>query len=275
MLTYNKWPYRRWFLTLLTSFIWLGITGACTVREGKEKERGQMVTRRNQYNTGRLTARPRMNQAKEAAAIGLQPLQLDNKRDGFIYVPKNYRSNEPAALAVMLHGAGGQAEHGLSLLRQYADDQNLILIAPVSRAVTWDIIANNAFGPDVIYLDQALNFVFERYNIDAGRIALGGFSDGASYALCLGLTNGDLFTHIISFSPGFAYTLEQVGKPAVYVSHGTRDQVLPIGPCSRRVVPQLQRQGILVNYLEFEGAHEIPIHISKSAIAWFFAKQTR
>jgi len=88
MLTYNKWPYRPWFLILLTSFNCLGITSACTVKEGREKERGPMVTRRNQYNTGRLTARPRMNQAKEAAAIGLQPLRLDNKRDGFIYVPK-------------------------------------------------------------------------------------------------------------------------------------------------------------------------------------------
>lgn len=30
-----------------------------------------------------------------------------------------------------------------------------------------------------------------------------GFSDGASYALSLGLPNGNLFSHIVAFSPGF------------------------------------------------------------------------
>jgi phospholipase/carboxylesterase len=34
-------------------------------------------------------------------------------------------------------------------------------------------------------------------------VALGGFSDGASYALSLDLTNGDLFASLIAFSPGF------------------------------------------------------------------------
>jgi len=51
-------------------------------------------------------------------------------------------------------------------------------------------------------------------------VAIQGFSDGASYALSLGLTNGDLFTHVIAFSPGFAAPAEQRGRPRIYVSHG-------------------------------------------------------
>jgi phospholipase/carboxylesterase len=228
-----------------------------------------MVTRRNQYHTGRLTARPSNSTAKDGFAAGLQPLHLDGKRDGFVYVPKAYHPARPAALAVMLHGAGGQAEQGLSLLRQYADDHHILLLAPASRAATWDIIVNSSFDMDVIFMDQALDLVFERYTIDPAHMAIGGFSDGASYALCLGLTNGDLFTHILAFSPGFAYTLEQKGKPAVFISHGLHDQVLPINPCSRRIVPQLQHQGLAVNYHEFDGAHEIPAVISKSGVQWF------
>jgi predicted esterase len=172
----------------------------------------------------------------------------------------------------MLHGAGGQAEHGLALLRKFADDNNLILLAPASRAPTWDIIAGNAFGPDVIFIDQALKQAFEHYAVDPAKIAIGGFSDGASYALCLGLTNGDLFTHIIAFSPGFAHTLEKKGKPAVFISHGMNDRVLPIDPCSRRIVPQLKRQGLEVLYQEFKGGHEIPSQISNTAIEWFKRK---
>jgi predicted esterase len=202
----------------------------------------------------------------------VQPLQLATTRDGLLYVPKNYTPGRPAALAVMLHGAGGNAEHGLSLLRKYADEHSIILLAPASRLGSWDVIARNAFGKDVVLIDQALDLVFSRYAVDPARIAVGGFSDGASYALCLGLTNGDLFTHVIAFSPGFVYTEQEQGKPAVFVSHGTRDRVLPIDPCSRRLVPRLQRKGLSVNYQEFDGEHQIPDRISADAVAWFFGK---
>lgn len=60
----------------------------------------------------------------------------------------------------------------------------------------------SGFGPDVLYLNKALHHVFNRYSIDPSRLAVAGFSDGASYALSLGVANGDLFSHIIAFSPG-------------------------------------------------------------------------
>jgi phospholipase/carboxylesterase len=55
-------------------------------------------------------------------------------------VPKTYIDEKPSPLAVMLHGAGGDAYHGLSLLRDVADANNLLLLAPVSRHGSWDII---------------------------------------------------------------------------------------------------------------------------------------
>ncbi len=131
---------------------------------------------------------------------------------------------------------------------------------------------NDSFGTDVQFIDQALTLVYERYAIDTSHIAIGGFSDGASYALCIGLSNGDLFTHILAFSPGFVYTIENTGKPQVFISHGTKDQVLPIDPCSRRIVPQLKKQGLQVNYQEFIGEHQIPAGISGSGMKWFMHK---
>jgi phospholipase/carboxylesterase len=58
------------------------------------------------------------------------------------------------------------------------------LLAPDSRDRTWDVILSS-FGPDVDYIDRALGSTFQRYAIDPDRIAIGGFSDGASYALPL------------------------------------------------------------------------------------------
>lgn len=97
------------------------------------------------------------------------------------------------------------------------------------------------------------------------------FPDGASYALSLGITNEDVFTHILAFSPGFLAPVAQRGTPAVFISHGTRDAVLPIDACSRKIVPRLQRAGYDVRYREFPGGHVIPPEIAREAVEGFSA----
>ncbi len=218
---------------------------------------------------GRLEARPRLTTA-EAPARGLLPLGLGGKRDGFVYVPAGYRPEQPVPLVVMLHGAGGQARHALGILQSVADAEGFILLAPDSRGPTWDVIVDS-YGPDVAFLNQALAQVFERYAVDPARVAIGGFSDGASYALSLGIANGDLFTHVLAFSPGFAAPPSQEGAPRIYVSHGKRDAVLPIDPCSRKLVPRLQSAGYDVRYHEFDGPHTVPGEIAREAVEWFTA----
>ena len=73
-----------------------------------------------------------------------------------------------------------------------------IVLAPDLRGRTWDMLLRE-YGPDVAHLDRALGIVFARYPTDPGRIAIGGFSDGASYALSLGIANGALFSDILAF----------------------------------------------------------------------------
>lgn len=220
-----------------------------------------------------ISARPRSVEFKEGETpppTGLQSLGLDPQRDSYLFVPKGHQATRPAPLMVMLHGAGGHAHHGLHPLVDLAEAGDLILLAPASRNSTWDVIMGG-YGPDVELLNQALELVFNRYSIDSSRIAIGGFSDGASYALSLGITNGDLFTHIVAFSPGFVAPAAQRDKPQIFVSHGVDDNVLPIQQCSRRIVPQLQRAGYEVIYREFDGGHAIPPDIARDALAWFTA----
>jgi phospholipase/carboxylesterase len=172
----------------------------------------------------------------------------------------------------MLHGAGGSAEHGLTPLRPLADAAGFILLAPASRQQTWDIIVGR-YGPDVAFIDAALGQTFGRYAVDPARVAVEGFSDGASYALSLGVTNGDLFSHVLAFSPGFMAPAGQRGSPRVFISHGTRDGVLPIDVCSRKIVPQLQRARYDVRYREFDGGHTVPPEIVREAVEWFGARR--
>jgi len=205
----------------------------------------------------------------QAAPAGLQPLKLGSKRDSYLYVPLQYDPARPAPLVLLLHGAGGHAHHGLALLQHLADDKHMLLVAPASAGQTWDVILHRSYGTDTALLDQALEQVFRHYAVDASHIAIGGFSDGASYALSLGLANGELFRHVIAFSPGFIAPVTPRGQPRIFISHGRHDNVLPIDPCSRRIVPQLQQAGYELAYHEFNGAHEIPGEIAQKAVDWF------
>jgi phospholipase/carboxylesterase len=214
---------------------------------------------------GRLRARPGgARQAGPAHAAGLHTIGLGGRRDGLLRVPPGEDGAAPAPLVVMLHGAGGHAAGTLRLIEDAAP--GALILAPESRGPTWDVIGG-AYGPDVAFLDAALRALFARRRVDPRRVALAGFSDGASYALSLALGNGDLFTHALAFSPGFAAPPEPVGRPRVFVSHGVSDDVLPIGPCSRRLVPRLRAAGYEVRYREFPGGHFVPPGLAAEAVA--------
>jgi len=217
---------------------------------------------------GRLQARPAPPVG--TAPPGLQPLELETQRDGQLYVPAGYQPDRPAPLVLMLHGAGGSALGALDPFLSLADATGLILLAPDSRGTTWDVI-RGGFGPDVAFIDRALTHTFERCAVDPARMAIEGFSDGATYALSLGLTNGDLFSRVVAFSPGFLAPAVRRGRPRVFVSHGLFDNVLPIDRCSRQIVPALQHAGYEVDYHEFGGPHTVPPSIAAEAAAWLAA----
>ena len=82
-------------------------------------------------------------------------------------------------------------------------------------------------------MDQALAETLQRLPVDPACLAIGGFSDGASYAVSLGLTNGDLFSHVLAFSPGFAAPARRRGRPRV-----------------------------------FDGGHAVPAAIARDAVGW-------
>ena len=93
------------------------------------------------------------------------------------------------------------------------DETGVAILAPNSRDTTWDAFTDS-FGPDVEFLNRALERVFETVAIDPARIAVGGFSDGATYAIALGLINGELFKRVAAFSPGFVMDRRR-GKAAL------------------------------------------------------------
>jgi phospholipase/carboxylesterase len=237
--------------------------------EGRGATAGEetAATPEQEPGPGRLTARP-SEDVPRTTRTGTFQLALGDGRAPLLFVPESYDPRHPAPFALTLHGANAGAPNGMKRLLPYAEDNGLILLAVASRERTWDVVLGG-FGDDVEHVDETLEEVFSRYAVDPRHLAVQGFSDGASYALSLGITNGDLFSHVIAFSAGFMAPGEPHGSPQIFTSHGTSDPILPIGSTSRRYVPQLRRAGYDVVYREFEGGHRTPQPIATEAVEWF------
>ena len=204
--------------------------------------------------------------AVDTLPTGLQEVTVGGQVAALVYVPA-MPASVPRQLVVVLHGAAGAPRHAIDLLLGQADAAGLLLLAPASHGASWDLVTGG-YGPDVDRIDRCMTVVSQRYTIDPDTAAVAGFSDGASYALSLGVANGDVFRSVIAFSPGFLAPKLRIGQPRFFISHGQSDPVLPVERCARRIVPALRQGGYEVVYQEFVGGHEVPARIVERATNW-------
>lgn len=212
---------------------------------------------------GRLEI-PATHQLDSNAASGLRRFNQKTLR-GLFYIPHSYHPNEPLPLLILLHGFARHPSDWFGSYSRRAEAGRFIIIAPESCGKTWG--SSGDYGPDVSRINGALAVVFSRYAIDPGRIIIGGGSDGASYALSLGLFNGDRIRGVIAFSPGYIIARQGRGRPSFFLSHGLQDTMLPVEG-TRSFVALLRNAGYAVVYREFNGGHEVPPAISDVAMTW-------
>jgi len=217
-----------------------------------------------QTSDGRVVFSP--HAPTERVAIGRTALGLADGRDGFLFVPHDTTDRRGLPLLILLHGATQRAAL-FERLVPAADSAGVAILAPDSRDVTWDAIRGE-FGPDVAFLQRAITIAFDRARIDRCRVVIGGFSDGASYALSLGIRNAYSFHGVVALSPGFIIPAPEPERVGVFLRHGTRDQILPIESASRRIVSVLRDAGFTVDYEEFDGPHTIRPADAHAALQW-------
>ena len=146
----------------------------------------------------------------------------------------------------MLHGAGRQDELLMKAYRDEAERRQALFLVP--RSLPHDVGPDRAGcagrqprergqrapsdRPDLDFLEYAYDLIFRRYPIDPGRIGLIGYSDGASYALSVGLSNPQLFRAVMGWAAGFVAIENDAAapgtpRPAVLLEYGTHDELFP------------------------------------------------
>jgi predicted esterase len=214
-------------------------------------------------------ARLRLSARKptRGTVTGTDVLYGQDLHRAYLRVPLSY-TGEKTPLIIALHGAGGRGDTFAAAFGSRTDALGAIVLAPDSLGLTWDFLSGGASQNDVEFINVVLDQTFARCNIDASRIAILGFSDGASYAVTLGLSNADQLTGVVGFSPGFYELSHPRGKTEFFISHGITDNVLPIDETSRKIVSDLRVRGQIVTYTEFEGGHVVPNAIADAAMTW-------
>lgn len=195
---------------------------------------------------------------------------------GVLLTPEEIRADRLYPLITVLHGAGRQDELLVKAYRDEPAGRNALFFVPRSRRPTWDLIAGGDRS-DLDFLDYAYDLIWRRYPIDPERQGLVGYSDGASYALAVGLANPGIFRAVMGWAAGFLVLDPAVPaggpRPAVLLEYGTHD---PIFPFDRVAVPMrrtLEHLGYTVEFRVDEGGRHWPSgDFQSEALDWFFSQ---
>jgi len=187
----------------------------------------------------------------------------------YVYVPVDLPG--PAPLIVLLHGAGGDARYFLDEFKRQANERRVILLSVQSDGKTWAQRKPKEGDADVANIKAAISSLTGRTTFDPARITVMGFSDGASYALSVGMAYPDLFHSIVAFSPGYAFAPRNLDtEQRIFIAHSRRDPILP-AENTREMVKDLERAGYSPEIHWFNGGHEIDPQLKKAAFDFALA----
>lgn len=187
----------------------------------------------------------------------------------YAYVPADLTG--PAPLIVLLHGAGGDARNFIDEFKRQADERRLILLSVQSNGRTWARRKPQDDEADVANIKAAISGLAARVPFEPERTTVLGFSDGASYALSVGMAYPDLFRTIVAFSPGYAFAPRELDTDQrIFIAHSRRDPILP-AENTRQMVKGLERAGFTPEVHWFNGGHEIDPQLKKAAFDFALA----
>lgn len=154
-------------------------------------------------------------------------------REYIIHVPAGYDANSPTPVVFMLHGSTGSGEekYNDSGWKELAENENILTVFPTAlvycyintfgytKTATrwWSYPPINHFCPgqnpkdDVKFLRRVVAEVKQRFNVDAKRIYMVGFSSGAQMTFRCAVEMSDLLAAVVQ--SGATHQVDTVFTP--------------------------------------------------------------
>ncbi len=209
----------------------------------------------------------------EISPVGEVPIEWGDHR-AVLLTPSAIDPQRRYPLITVLHGAGRQDEMLVKACRGEPDARNALFLVPRSIQPTWDLITGGG-RPDLDFIEFAYDLIYRRYPVDERRQAMIGYSDGASYALSIGLSNPQIFRAVMAWAAGFVayddtFVTEDDPKPDVLLEYGTHDEVFPFDQVALPMRASLVEAGHRVEFRVDEGGRHWPSgYFQREALDWF------
>lgn len=191
-------------------------------------------------------------------------------------LPKEQSSGGKAPIIVLLHGRAAEAKtifsieglldprfHIVAFQAPFASEKGAFeWFRPEEEVPTRELWEGNRFSAaEQILTEQVLGYL-AKANVDASKLFLWGFSQGAAMSLILGL-RGTLkpkgVVPMSGFLPSPVKKWEALDRHAKYLLvHGTNDEVLPPAS-SLSALRFLLEHGIRAEYHEYRGRHKMTL----------------
>lgn len=210
----------------------------------------------------------------EAPPVGFVQVEQGPAR-AVLLTPEPIDPERRYPLVTVFHGAGRQDEMLVKGLRDEPDARQAFFLIPRSLDPTWDLIS----GPsrhDLDFLEYAYDLIGRRYPIDYARQVLMGYSDGASYALSVGISNGRHFDALIGWAAGFLVVDPdrfdpEAPKPRLYLEYGSHDPLFPFEHVALPMRERLEEAGFDLTFSVDEGGRHWPSgSFHREALDWYF-----
>jgi phospholipase/carboxylesterase len=211
---------------------------------------------------------------RDGVTVGLIAVRdRSGARGGFaMYVPERYDPARAWPLVIALHGGSGIGDDFLWTWVTEARSRGFMVMAPTSLGSTWSMMGDDIDAPALQHL---FNYVCEHWNVDRTRVLLTGLSDGATYALLVGLQPDMPFTalapvsgvlHPFNFENG---NMERARGKRIYLVHGALDWMFPIAT-ARFAYQELERAGADIVFREIADlSHTYPRDENDRILTWF------
>ena len=209
----------------------------------------------------------------EDSPTGEVPIEWGEHR-AVLLTPSRIDPERRYPLITVLHGAGRQNEMLVKACRGEPDARDALFLVPRSIQPTWDLLSG-AGRPDLDFLEFAYDLIYRRYPIDERRQAMIGYSDGASYALSIGLSNPQIFRAVMAWAAGFVvyddtFIADGDPKPDLLLEYGTHDEVCPFEQSALPMRARLEEAGYRVEFRVDEGGRHWPSgYFQREALDWY------
>jgi len=198
---------------------------------------------------------------------------------GLIYRVRRGTARSP--LILMLHGLSG--DENVMWLFDHALPRSATVISPRAwfaatdgfswtRSDSHGEIERVDFSAAIEVLQRFIPEMIRRYEVDAARVIIMGFSQGAALSYALSLVRPGFMCGVIAlagFMPNYpiAPLRSDSSNTRYLIIHSTDDDIVPIA-LAREARSVLAARGALVEYHEYPGGHKVSAQGLKDIARW-------